>query len=50
MTRWIHRYPKIPITADGTMSAHQNVSPIETTTAPSTTLNTLTLLPHQKAN
>ena len=32
------------------ISAHQKVSPIETVTAPSTTLNTLTLPPHQNAN
>ena len=32
------------------ISAHQNVSPIETATPPSTTLNTLTLPPNQKQN
>jgi hypothetical protein len=32
------------------ISAGQKVSPIETMTAPTTTLNTLTLLPNQNAN
>jgi len=32
------------------ISAHQNDSPIDTTTAPRTTLNTFTLPPHQNAS
>ena len=32
------------------ISAHQKLSPISTTTAPSTRLNTFTLMPHQNAN
>jgi hypothetical protein len=40
----------INVPAAMAISAHQKVSPIETVTAPRTTLKTLTLPPNQNAN